>query len=47
LSNLNDREALLNSANAWEWAGDGVATGRTRVAGTATDRSSALQPSYR
>jgi GNAT superfamily N-acetyltransferase len=32
LSNRGDRESLLGSPGDLEWAGDGVATGRTRVA---------------
>lgn len=32
LSNVNDREALLGSPDVLEWDGNGVATGRTRVA---------------
>jgi GNAT superfamily N-acetyltransferase len=38
LSNVNDREALLSSPDALEWDGDGVATGRTRVAADAQGR---------
>ena len=38
LSNENDRESLLGSPDALEWAGDNGGTGRTKVASDSTGK---------